>query len=105
MKLLTTSIDASYISEIANYLHSHDIAVHVDNRGTSSLPGSGSYQQSIFILSEEQYEDAISLLKEGGYWEEPEITVATNNKSLLNNQWVVFVLTLLVAILFASVIL
>ena len=93
-----------YISEIANYLHSQKIAVHIGNQGTSALAGSGSYQQSVYVLFDEQYEEAVKLLKEGGYWngEGDNASVGTNPGN--DKQWAVFLVALAAGLLSALVV-
>jgi hypothetical protein len=100
MKLLTTSMDSDYIRNISNYLVSHGIRTHIGNQNTSSLPGSRSYEQSIFILENEKYIEALSLLQKDGFFGNLITTVSKSNKSK-NNKWFVFLASMFLAALLA----
>ncbi len=100
MKLLTTSMDSDYIRTISNYLQSHGIRTHIGNYNTSSLPGSQSYQQNIFILDNEKYIEAISLLTKDGFFAN-QITIESKSNKPGNNKWFVFIASMLLAALLA----
>ena len=63
MEHLLTSRDHDYVREVAACLKSRGVDVHIGNAGTSSLHGSGSYQQSIFILDKAQVSRAYEIMK------------------------------------------
>jgi len=100
MKLLTTSIDSDYIRNISSHLQSHGIRTHIGNLNTSSLPGSRSYEQSVFILENEKYIEAISLLQKDGFFGNQITTESKSNKPR-NNKWLVFIASMLLAALIA----
>ena len=64
MKVLVTSNDQELIGELSYYLRDEGIDIHVGNHGTSSLPGSGSYQQSIYVLNPHDYNKAQKILSD-----------------------------------------
>ena len=56
-------MDHGYINEVANYLKAEGIGIHIGNVNTSTTPGSKSYQQSIYIVNNNQISKAHQLMK------------------------------------------
>ena len=106
MKHLITSMDHGYINEVANYLEANGVVVHIGNVKTSTTPGSKSYQQSIYIVSNSQVEKAHELmmfrekeLNPDGVVSEPEFILFI--KSLFHNKYFLVVSVFLVIIILA----
>lgn len=93
-------MDGGYISDMANHLKSHGIAVHIGNQGVSALRGSGSYQKSVFVLHDRQYDTAVSLLEKGGYFTNSEDNISKSNKAKV--KWYVFLVAWLILLMLAS---
>lgn len=109
MKLLVTSNDYELINELSYLLSEEDIDIHIGNQGASSLPGSGSYQQSVYILNVAEYHKAQKILND---LDEQRRVVYGNNglgissgKDKKSNKWLVLLMSMLIMLLLCSVIL
>jgi len=103
LKVLVTNNDYELINELSYLLSEEGIDIHIGNQGASSLPGSGAYQQSIYILDVAEYHKAQEILndldecRKPGY-ENNKLGISSE-KNKKSNKWLVFLGSMLIVLL------